>query len=128
MRVKEIAKKALTIDKGITLGAAAKIMAAERMGCLIVVGTDSVAGIITERDVLKQVSKDVASLGRPVKEFMSAKVITIDYDRHIDDAAVIMKKKHIKKLPVMKKGKLVGIITSTDLVANADDFNDSSFF
>lgn len=128
MKVSEISKKARTISGDDLMSDAAKVMAKEGIGCLIIAKGDSVEGIITERDVLKEVADDTANMGLPVRKFMSTKIVSVDYDSEIDDAATLMRKHRIKKLPVMKKGKLTGIITSTDLVANAEDFNEFSFF
>jgi CBS domain-containing protein len=128
MLVKEIAKEAIKIRQESTLKDAAKMMADNGIGCLVVVNDDKLEGIITERDVLKQVSKDIKAMDKPLKEVMSTDLVTVGPDMHIDDAAKLMSEHKIKKLPVFKDGKLLGIITSTDLVANSKDFNDFSLF
>ena len=128
MRVKEIMKKAVTITDDRTLQEAAKSMTSKGIGCLVVTGEDGVIGILTERDILKQVSNDPGSLDKSVKEVMSTEVITIEPKTPIDDAAKIMSKHKIKKLPVMEEGKLLGIITSTDLVSNSADFGGCYLF
>lgn len=122
MRVKEIMKKAVTIAGDKTLKEAAKLMVDRGIGCLVVIADGNLIGIVTERDVLKKVSDDVDSLKKTVIEIMSKDVISIEPDAHIDDAAKIMNKHKIKKLPVCKEGKLLGLITSTDLVSNSEDF------
>ena len=122
MRVKEIMKKAVTITDDRTLQEAAKLMTTQGIGCLVVTAEDKLAGILTERDVLKQVSNDAGSLNKPVRDVMSTEIITIESKAHIDDAAKIMSKHKIKKLPVLDDGKLSGIITSTDLISNSADF------
>ncbi|MBW2967177.1 CBS domain-containing protein [Candidatus Woesearchaeota archaeon] len=121
-------KNVETIEQNHTFKEAATLMAKKGIGCLVITDSDGVSGIVTERDVLKQVAKDSSALDRPVKDVMSADVITIESDKHIDDAAALMSEKKIKKLPVVDDGQLVGIITSTDLIANCSDFNDFSLF
>ena len=74
-------------------------------------------GIITERDVLL----DVVIPRLPVDivtalEIMSRPIVSISPDMSVEQAARLMSKKHIKKLPVVEGNKLVGIITSMDLV------------
>jgi CBS domain-containing protein len=128
MRVKEIVKKAVTITADRTLKEAAKLMAEHGIGCLIVVSGDDLIGIVTERDVLKQASNDIGSLDRPVKDSMSTDVITVESNMRLNDAAEVMSKHKIKKLPVLEKGKLLGIITSTDLISNSEDFGGFSLF
>ncbi|MFC1741417.1 cyclic nucleotide-binding/CBS domain-containing protein [Nanoarchaeota archaeon] len=130
MLVKEIMKKPLTITEDKSMREASKKMAEHGFGCLIVTAVDDehkVRGIITERDVLKEVSKD-DDLNEPLSSVMSKEVLTIGPEMHIDDAAQLMNQKKIKRLPVFGDGKLLGIITSTDLMANSADFGEYSLF
>jgi len=128
MRVREIMKKVVTIRKDTTLKDALQLMVSKGVGCLIVAENDSVLGIITERDAMKQISDNIDSLKRPVDDLMSKKVITIEAGRDLNFAAELMNENKIKKLPVVDGKKLVGIITSTDIVANAEDLNEMSLF
>ena len=116
--------KVIAIDHDVSLKEASKIMSNRNIGCLIVLKKNKVVGIITERDVLKNIS----SLGRKISGAMSKGVITIDHDESLDNAALVMTEKKIKRLPVMDKEKLVGIITATDIVANSDLLNEDFFF
>ena len=128
MHVKDIMKEVKTLTGDILLKDAAKFMVENTISCVIIMDGNDIKGIVTERDVLKEVSKDASALEKPVKEVMSTKILTISSDSYIDDAADIMNKNKIKKLPVCDKEKLVVIITSTDLIANAGDFNEFSLF
>ncbi len=128
MRVKEIMKKAITVSADVSLRDAAKLMVSDNIGSLIVMDNDSVEGIITERDMLKKVCETTETLVQPVRNFMSKELISVASHQMIDDAAQIMSKNNIKKLPVVDDGKLMGIVTSTDIVAHHDDLNDLSVF
>ncbi len=128
MRVKEIMKKAITVNVDVSLRDAARLMVSDNIGSLIVMDNDSVEGIITERDMLKRVCETTETLVQPVKNFMSKNLITVASNQMIDDAAKIMSENNIKKLPVVDDGKLMGILTSTDIVAHHDDLNDLSVF
>lgn len=128
MLVKEIMKGVETISEKQTFKDAARIMANQGIGCLVVTDGETVTGIVTERDVLRHISSNVEDLDKPVSAVMTRNVITIEPDKHIDDAAKVMTEHKIKKLPVVKAGKLLGIITSSDLLANCSDFNDFSLF
>lgn len=128
MRIREIMKKAITVTKDTKLKDAVQLMVGKGVGCLMVVDGDDIEGILTERDALKEISKDVDSLGKPVGKFMTEDIITVEAGNDLEFAAEIMTEHKIKKLPVVDKGKLVGIITSTDLVANADEMDDFSLF
>ena len=88
------------------------------IGSIVVVAGNRPVGIITERDILLRVVEAcLAPEALTAKQVMSSPVITIDQTASIDEAAELMAKKRVKKLPVMNKEKLVGIITLTDIVA-----------
>lgn len=124
MRVENIMNKVQVIEPDTRLREATKIMSEKNIGSLVIIEDDKIAGIITERDILKNVSH----LDLKVKDVMSEKVITIDIRASIDEAASLMAKYKIKRLPVTKKGSLVGIITVTDLIANAEELEEDFFF
>ena len=87
------------------------------IGSIIVVQSERPVGIITERDILKrQVEPCLAPETLTARHIMSSPVITIDENASIEEAAMLMTKKMAKRLPVMSDGKLVGIITYTDIV------------
>ncbi len=124
MRVKEIMKRAIVIEQDVKVREAAGIMSEKRIGSLIVLKGKKIVGIITERDIMRNVNK----LNRKVSDIMSKNVITIDKEDSIDDAASLMANHKIKKLPVLENRRLVGIITATDLIANSDELNEEFFF
>jgi len=128
MQVKEIMKKAVMISSSATVREAAQSMAKNNIGSLIVADKSKrLVGIVTERDILKCFSNS-GTHGTSISKIMSKNVKTIDAKEEIEDAAEIMSQNKIKRLPVVQKGKLVGIITATDLIANADDIDDPFFF
>jgi len=87
------------------------------IGSIVVVQGERPVGIITERDILKrQVEPCLAPETLTARHIMSSPVITIDENLSIEEAARLMTKKRAKRLPVMNGGKLVGIITYTDIV------------
>ncbi|MDD5151259.1 MAG: CBS domain-containing protein [Flavobacterium sp.] len=122
MKVEEIMKRAIAVEE-IKLKEAAEIMSEKRVGSLIIMRGENIVGIITERDVLKNVGR----LNEKISKIMSKDVITISPDSSLDDAAKTMTENEIKRLPVVEKGKLVGIITATDLIANSDALNENFF-
>lgn len=129
MDIKEIMKPAVTIKPDETIKKAAGLMSEEDIGCLVVLDNKKIAGIMTERDILSKVeAKGKSGKSVLVKEIMTKKVVVTNPDVNIDDAALLMSKNNIKKLPVIKNNELVGIITSTDIVENSDRINESYFF
>jgi len=84
---------------------------------VIVVQEERPVGIITHKDiVLKIVQPRIPPDAVTAREVMSTPIVTISEDASIEEAARIMSRKRIKKLPVVRGDKLVGIITSMDLV------------
>ena len=74
------------------------------------------AGILTERDFVKRIASKEIPLTSSIEEVMTSPLIEIDSDETVWEAAQIMKTKNIHKLPVKQDNKIIGIITTTDLV------------
>jgi len=88
------------------------------IGSIIVVQGDRPVGIITERDILRRlVEPCLAPETLTARQVMTSPVQTINENASIEEAAKLMAKKRVKRLPVMNDGKLVGIITFSDIVA-----------
>ena len=124
MKVKEVMNKVVVIDKDVNLKQASQIMSNKNIGSLVVLKNNKIVGIITERDILKNIS----SLGKKITSAMSKSVVTMDHNESLDNAALVMTEKKVKRIPVTDKGKLVGIITATDIIANSDVLNEDFFF
>lgn len=121
MKVSEIMNKAIVVEENIRLKDAAQVMSDKRIGSLIIMKKEKIIGIITERDVLKNIGK----LNSEIYLTMSKNVVTIESNDSVDNASLIMAKYKIKRLPVLSNNKLVGIITATDILANSDSLNES---
>ena len=121
-------KEVITITPESTLYEAARIMGEKHIGSLIVVKYETPVGIITERDLLREVvdrgialEKDWLAGGATIKEekvekIMTYPLITISKKSSIKEAAQTMIEKKIRRLAVHESGKVVGIITATDLI------------
>ena len=91
-----------------------------RIGSVIVVNSGRPVGIITERNILQEIVEprhDPATI--KAKDIMTRARITIDPHTAVDEAAKIMAAKTIKTLPVVEKDKILGIVTSSDIVRNS---------
>jgi len=88
------------------------------IGSIVVVQGDRPVGIITERDILRRVVEPcLAPEVLTARQVMTSPLVTIKEAVSVDEAAELMAKKRVKKLPVMNEEKLVGIVTFTDIVA-----------
>ncbi|ENN96445.1 putative signal transduction protein [Methanocaldococcus villosus KIN24-T80] len=107
----------ITATKDKTVYDIANIMAENDIGAVVIVENNNPIGIITERDILKRVvAKNLRPKDVLVEEVMSKKLVTVSPEASINDAAKLMAKHKIKRLPVVKEGKLVGIITESDII------------
>jgi CBS domain-containing protein/uncharacterized membrane protein len=118
MRVRDIMHRdVVTIGEHQTCSDAARILRENKISSLVVNGPDGPAGIITERDYVNLVAdrKDPAIVN--VGQCMTTNLITIPSSADVTDAAQIMAERHIRHLPVVDNGKLVGMISIRDPVA-----------
>ncbi|HPR41383.1 MAG TPA: CBS domain-containing protein [Candidatus Methanofastidiosa archaeon] len=101
----------LTIDGRESLIEAAKLMSSIEIGSLVVMEGEKHIGIITERDIIKAVANGVDLSSTPVDVIANGKVITIDAKKTVKDALMIMSKENIGHLPVVEKGRLIGMFS-----------------
>lgn len=98
---------------------AAKLMKDYGIGSVPVQGADGeLTGIITDRDIVISViadGKDASSV--KAKDFAHGKVHTVDADDAIDSVLTLMRRHQVKRVPVLSDGRLVGMISESDLVA-----------
>ncbi len=94
----------------------AKMMYQGGIGAIIVKDNDDPVGIITDRDFAVKIAANNLPSDTPVEKTMSSPLITINHSEPISAAAEMMSSKKIRKLAVSENGKIIGIITSTDLV------------
>ncbi|PLR28077.1 inosine-5-monophosphate dehydrogenase [Caulobacter zeae] len=101
-----------------TVGAAAALLHSRKVGAMVVLEADeSIAGILSERDIVRQIAKEGASaLSKPISACMTRDVIFAQPDESVDDLLAKMTDRRIRHLPVAKGGRLVGIISIGDLV------------
>ncbi len=110
-------EEVVTVDEEATVREAVELMNKHEIGCLITMKKGKPSGILTERDLLKRVlAKSRNPEKTKVSEVMSKPLVVGRPHMDVEDAARLMFKMKIKKLPVVKKGKLLGLLTLTDLV------------
>jgi signal-transduction protein with cAMP-binding, CBS, and nucleotidyltransferase domain len=116
--VKDIMTTALiSVHPNTTTFQIAKMMDQGGIGAIIVKDDDdNPVGIITDRDFAVKIAANNLPLDTPVEKTMSSPLIIINHGESILAAAEMMSSKKIRKLAVSENGKIIGIITSTDLV------------
>ena len=115
--VKDVMTKALiSVDPSTTLYQISKMMEQGGMGSILVKKDGVPAGIITDRDYAIKIAAYGISMENSVEKVASYPLITINSSDSLLKAAKVMSEKKIRKLAVIDQEKVVGIITSTDLV------------
>lgn len=104
-----------------TIGVAARRMRERAVGCLVVTLAGAVKGIITDRDLLGCLAEAHDPNRCMVAAHMHRPVIVLGPEEDHATAAKVMGEKRIKRLPVAKAGKLLGIVSLSDLAGVADE-------
>jgi len=111
-----MSKDVVTADKKTPISSVTEIMGKKRIGSVIVTSKGEPRGIFTERDLLTAFLAKGKSLKIQVGKACSSPLITAPSGTSVHEAASIMMSRHIKRLPIVKDEKLVGIVTARDLV------------
>ena len=111
---------------------AADKMRQKKIGALLVMRGDDLLGIFTERDILtKVVAKGIDPSSIKVSRIMTKKVVVIDPRRTVREAMQIVTERRLRHLPIVKDGKLIGMLSGGDLtrsiVAEAEGFIDTLY-
>jgi len=111
-------RNVLTIEPAATLAAAAKLLAENRIGALVVTGAGGrIAGILSERDIVQALAaRGAGALDAPVSEFMTRKVATCSSADTISSIMERMTEGKFRHVPVVEQGQRAGIISIGDVV------------
>ena len=108
--------KVETIESKESLTQALRKMVKRNIGSIVVVEGASPVGILTERDISRYVARGTSGLKTQVKKLMSGPLITIPPSSTTQEAITTMLKHGVRRLPVVEKGKLIGIVSQRDLL------------
>jgi CBS domain-containing protein len=111
-----MSKPVRTVKPDENLNAVLAVMDKEGVGSVVVVDGENPIGIITERDIIRQILTGTEMLQESVRQAMSKPLITGVPDVPVQDAVDLMVEKKIRHLPVVEGGRLVGIVTDRDLM------------
>jgi signal-transduction protein with cAMP-binding, CBS, and nucleotidyltransferase domain len=108
----------ITTEEAASANKVATLMLDNKVGCVIIVDKiGNAIGIVTERDlVVRVLAKNLAPSNAKAKDFMTSPLVTVDPDAAVTDAARMMSKKDIRRLGVLYRGRLVGIVSSKDIL------------
>ena len=109
-------KRVISIDEVKTIKDAANMMNEARIGSIIITKDDTPVGILTERDFVTKIAAKEIPLSTPLSKVMTKPLLVIGPNQTVWEAAEIMKKMEIHRVAVQDENKIIGMITTTDLV------------
>jgi len=138
MRVEQIMKRdVITVGLDARVATIQKLFERHRFHHILIVDEDGLAGIVSDRDILKQLSpflstaseqpRDRSTLDKRMHQVMTREPVTADRDMSIEEAADMFVKNSISCLPVLSPdGDIIGIITWRDILRNIDYRSDAA--
>ena len=111
----------VSVDSSVTATDAAKMMEDTGVGSIVVLDNNLPVGIVTDRDFAIKIAAHSYPIDTPVRRIMSSPLISIDPNSDLWVASDLMSTRNVKKLPVIDDDKVVGMLTSSDLVKHIAD-------
>lgn len=107
----------LTIDHEATVYNAVEAMVDANVGALLVTVDGEITGIITERDYLRRVTLEGrTSKETLVRQIMTSPLIVATAETTVEECMALMTDRHIRHVPVVEEGKVIGVVSIGDLV------------
>jgi len=106
----------VTMGSDSSLAEAASVMSQRRIGSVLIMEGDRLAGILTERDIVRAISQDPGAPRDEIAHWMSAEPKTIPGSASLDEARDLMDRSHFRHLPVTDGGRVVGMLSMRDLI------------
>ena len=116
--LKQKGRGVFTTTEDVSLLDIAKLLAQHDIGCIVIVGNDDkIAGIVSERDLMRAISQDGPKvLKEPVSDFMTKTVVTTREVDTINSLMSEMTARRFRHMPVVERGRLIGLVSIGDLV------------
>lgn len=115
--LQEKGREVYSVGPGATMREALKLMAAHKIGAVLVLDGSKILGIFSERDCVHNLAElSDCSLDAPITDFMSSPVYFITPDQSLDDCMAVMTSKRLRHLPVRAGEELAGLISIGDVV------------
>ncbi len=107
----------VTINSDATVAELLAGLAEHNIGAMVVAGPDGIKGIVSERDVVRQLHNHGASvLSQPVDKIMTSVVSSCSKEDTVDSLTLLMTENRVRHVPVLENGKLIGIVSIGDVV------------
>ena len=117
MKIKDITvRPPVTAPAETTIQGAARLMASEAVGSLIIADGKTLIGIVTDRDLVVRAVARGLPLDTRVDDIMSMNVISLDVETDVREAIRAFGSHAVRRLPIVQNGKLVGLLSLDDLI------------
>lgn len=111
----------ISVDSSVTAADAARMMEDTGAGAVVVFENNLPVGIVTDRDLAIKITAHSFPVDTPVRRIMSSPLISIDSTSNLWVASDLMSTRNVRKLPVIDDDKVVGMLTTSDLVKHIAD-------
>lgn len=111
-------KEAITISPGSSITEAANLMVSKSVSSLVVVEKNKPVAVVSENDIVK----GIISKTTKVKEIMDNEFMVVSPTASFSEISKSLREDDVKRFPVVENGKLVGIVTETDVIEAIRDF------
>ena len=109
----------ISVSPDAKLSAAIKILSERRIGAVMVMSGQKIDGILSERDVVRNLHQHGPELlRRQVGDIMTTVLVSCTPDDAVDDLSALMTNNRVRHVPVLENGRLVGIVSIGDVVKN----------
>jgi len=112
-----VSKDLIQVDPKTTVAEAATVMGGKHVGSALVMDGDRLAGIFTERDIVRALGEHFDAAGHPVEHWMTRNPTTIGPDASTEQALDSMLSGGFRHLPVVEKDRVVGMLSLRDIAA-----------
>ena len=119
-------KKMISIDETKTIKEAASLMNEAKIGSIIITKDDIPVGILTERDFVTKIAVEEIPLSVSLSQVMIKPLLVVTPNQTVWEAAEIMKNMQVHRLAVQEGSKIIGMVTTTDLIKICTSGSDSN--
>ena len=119
-------KKMISIDETKTIKEAASLMNEAKIGSIIITKDDIPVGILTERDFVTKIAVEEIPLSVSLSQVMIKPLLVVAPNQTVWEAAEIMKNMQVHRLAVQEGSKIIGMVTTTDLIKICTSGSDSN--
>src|SRR3989344_3634307 len=110
-------RKPVSVTPETNIKESTQLMLEKHVGSVLVKEGEKLLGVLTERDLVRMISSGMDPIKTKTKQIMTQKIVSISPEKDIYEAIVLMNKENLRRLPVMIKDRVIGLITVRDVLS-----------